>query len=348
MQIMQWRTVSDVSERVLGTLACMACQMPVRVSLSARIKPCAVVQCKTRTILLRQHCGLYDLQLCASLLGRYRQQVRQEAMESVAGSRVREWIRQEQAHLRVQWPGIERFPGVLHPAATGGDLPEIVWEKVEVQPLTVRHLAQGAATGQFLEMPGIQWSGADGDVDAIIASIQSGAVSLEYPPDLGLPMATIPSVLQEVDDWPSHWERMPDDRYVYLHAPIPLKSPEVPADAQFWRKIERVLYTPQPLPDPLACHQGVHIRTAARHLEQAALAGDYAHFGLIYMSSRILSVPGLNTDRPYLERMANGMDSVMKELTERYHDLWDTWVLPRDLCKAARPGRPTAESVEAW
>lgn len=194
--------LASFNERTLNRIATMAAGQEVRVALSTRIGPPAVVVAESRTAYLDPaRAGLFDLFLAARLVLRRRSVSEFRDESGVPEARVREWVRKDRDQLAHDFPRIlQVLDGYYHPGRSdegvddgGEDAPQIVWDSVEFRALGREDLPEQDGRGSFQHAPGIDVTGTEDDFAWLIEAIEAGRYSLEDSIDLeGLRVATCP------------------------------------------------------------------------------------------------------------------------------------------------------------
>lgn len=200
--------LQELGEATLQAFASLICGRSVRVMFSDRLEaPAAVVFHSTTLVLNPRRCQLLDVIILAVLLER-----RGEARKRLArrkrlpAATAADWVKAAVAETGRRYPRTKQLTGLLNSAVSGRDLPDLTWKEAKVRPLSRADM--GTADGELSQVPGLEWVGAQGDVDELLHAIDDGRYPLRECAELGLPVATVPLRLVHSDAHDAFFEEM--------------------------------------------------------------------------------------------------------------------------------------------
>lgn len=184
-------------EKVLSVFAAHAVGEPVRVVFNGRVTHPITVQAATGTVILDPtRTSVRDLLVAAALI---RERIRIRSLceggheDAVAAGIAAAWVGVATSEIHRRLPRLEAalrgWSHWLRPADRSR-LPHIVWKTVPLEPLASGGLDVGGA--RVAGLPGLAFSGHEGDWGALSALIKAGRVPSREIAGFPMPVVTIP------------------------------------------------------------------------------------------------------------------------------------------------------------
>jgi hypothetical protein len=191
--------VGNMSERVMERLAYMICGFPIRIFASNRIRNAAAIQCRSKTVILQPHCGIYDILICAAMLRVARKSCR---WKRAPKGMTMFWFREARTSLETQFSNLDAADGVLR-AMRKDCLVDVHAGEIELAPLkTLPGLGGSHWSGVIV--PDLGLINEEAELRDLAEAIEKQQLPLQHREEMpNHPVATLPMSLKELDDHPT-------------------------------------------------------------------------------------------------------------------------------------------------